>query len=63
MRRSATRDRYDEQRDEVELCTTLWIASSGTDRSLTQAEVDRLLGVRVPGPAAGTPAAPQPTAW
>ena len=30
---------------EVELCTTLWIASSGGDRPLTEAEIDRLLGV------------------
>ena len=35
-----------DQLDEVELCTTLSIASSGTDRSLTQDEVDQLLGVR-----------------
>ena len=32
---------------EVELCTTLMIASSGSDRLLTQHEVDRLLGVQV----------------
>ncbi len=31
---------------EVELCTTLLIASSGYDRLLTQAEVDHFLGVR-----------------
>ena len=30
---------------EVELCTTLLIAATGTDRSFTQSEVDRLLGV------------------
>ncbi len=30
---------------EVDLCTTLLIAATGTDRSLTQNEVDQLLGV------------------
>ena len=39
--------RQDEERlTEVELCTTLMIASSGSDRLLTQVEVDQLLGVR-----------------
>jgi hypothetical protein len=33
---------------EGELCTTLLIASSACDRSLTQDEVDQLLGVRHP---------------
>ena len=32
---------------EIELCTTLMIASSGCDRLLTQDEVDQLLGVRL----------------
>jgi len=40
-----TVSREDEElQAETELCTALWIASSGSDRSLTQDEVDRLLG-------------------
>ena len=34
-----------EMLSEVELCTTLWIASTGGDRPLTEAEIDQLLGV------------------
>ena len=36
----------EEVRHENELCTTLMIATSGSDRLLTHDEVDRLLGVR-----------------
>jgi hypothetical protein len=35
----------EETQAEVELCTTLMIASSGSDHLLTQNEVDQLLGV------------------
>ena len=45
-----------EREVEVELCTTLLIASTESERVLTQDEVDQLLGV----PAAG--AAPAPPA-
>ena len=47
MHNRPTASRQDaDQLNEVELCTTLSIASSGSDRSLTQEEVDQLLGVR-----------------
>ena len=36
---------------EIDLCTTLLIASSRSDEILTQDEVDRLLGVRNASPA------------
>ena len=38
----------EEQQTEVELCTTLMIASSGTERVLPQDQVDQLLGVHPP---------------
>ena len=36
---------YVESLHEAELCTTLAVASAGCSRSLTQEEVDQLLGV------------------
>ncbi|CAA9349597.1 MAG: hypothetical protein AVDCRST_MAG36-1867 [uncultured Nocardioidaceae bacterium] len=42
---TSPRQQDEELTREGELCTTLLLASSDTDRSLTEAEVDRLLGV------------------
>ena len=53
--RTRTTPRQDgELSSEVELCTTLLIASTGTERRLTQAEVDQLLGVPETPGAPGT---------
>lgn len=47
MGNTQARSRQDpEQLIEVELCTTLLIAASGSDDALTQDEVDQLLGIR-----------------